>query len=589
MRFKNVNLGRSEILGIKAASPVPTVGVADFDRWRRGLGYLSMFAGVAAIFTSQTSEAAAKETERAIPPRIAKQASELVSQLKKGACSKPELLRRQSEYRLPGQKNEFNMLEILAGGDNCPGTTIPNGTYTTASPFSDSGSTTGANNTVSGAQISPGVGCIEGYGAYYSSALAPDHIYTFTLSARGANPQITVDGAGNYDVSTYILSNNGTACPAGTGTVATNCLVGSDVNFDGSPEIIDATKMNSLPLNVPLYLFVDSFYAGSTPGTVNNGAYTVSIQDVTVGGVTPPSNDAPVDINGDGKTDFVTVRNTGGGTNGQITWYKSFQDGQPTTTTDWGIASDQFIPADFDGDGRDDYAVFRPGTVGRFYIVQSTTSTMRIEDFGTTGDDATVVGDYNGDGEDDIAVFRVGPNPGDPATWYYRPRSQPVFTQVAWGQNGDTPAPGDYDGDGKYDFVVQRADSNGVNGRFWVRTATGAQSSQFFGLKDDSVVPGDYDDDGKTDFAVARNDGGSIRWTFEPSGTAGVTEVTDVWGDATTDYIVQGDYDGDGRTDYAVWRPGNPGTFYIMTVSRSISSRIWGVTGDFPVANYNQH
>lgn len=589
MRFTNVNLGRSDILGRKTLSPSTNVGMADVAKWRRNLGYLSIFAGVTAIISSQSGTAIAKDADlprtQSVPPHVAALAKKIGS-----ACSKPELLRRQSEYRLPSQKGEFNMLAVLTGGDNCPGTAIPNGTYTAAAPFADSGTTAGANNTVGTARVDATNPCIEGYAAFYSSALAPDHIYTFTLSARGANPRITVDGAGTYDVSTYILSNNGTACPAGTGNVAQNCLVGTDVNFDGNPEIIDSVKMNSLPLGVPLYLFVDSFYAAATPSTTNNGAYTVSMQDVTVGsGPTPPSNDAPVDINGDGKTDFVTVRNTGGGTGGQITWYKSFQDGQPTTTTDWGIASDQFIPADFDGDGRDDYAVFRPGTVGRFYIVQSTTSTMRIEDFGTTGDDATVVGDYNGDNEDDIAVFRVGPNPGDPATWYYRPRSQPVFTQVAWGQNGDTPAPGDYDGDGKYDFVVQRADSNGVNGRFWVRTATGAQSSQFFGLKTDAVVPGDYDDDGKTDFAVVRDDGGSIRWTFEPSGTAGVTEVTDVWGNSATDFVVQGDYDGDGRTDYAVWRPGSPGTFYIMTVSRSISSRVWGLTGDYPVANYNQH
>src|SRR6516164_971169 len=30
---------------------------------------------------------------------------------------------------------------------------------------------------------------------------------------------------------------------------------------------------------------------------------------------------APVDFNGDGKTDFVVVRNTGGGANGQLTWF----------------------------------------------------------------------------------------------------------------------------------------------------------------------------------------------------------------------------------------------------------------------------
>ena len=305
----------------------------------------------------------------------------------------------------------------------------------------------------------------------------------------------------------------------------------------------------------------------------------------------PPANDAPVDINGDGKSDFVVIRNTGGGTGGQATWLKSFQDGFPTSPTDWGIASDQFIPGDFDGDGKDDFAVFRPGTTGRFYIVQSTNATMRVEDFGTTGDDASVVGDYNGDNEDDIAVYRAGATPGAQSFWYYRPRANPLFTTVEWGQNGDFPAPGDYDGDGKYDFVIQRADSNGVNGRFFKRMSTGAQSSELFGLKFDTVVPGDYDDDGKTDIAVVRDDAGFLRWDFEPSGTAGTTVVSDVWGVSATDIITQGDYDGDGKTDYSVWRPGSPaGTFYQMTVgTRFITTRPWGATGDYPVANYNEH
>ena len=161
---------------------------------------------------------------------------------------------------------------------------------------------------------------------------------------------------------------------------------------------------------------------------------------------------------------------------------------------------------------------------------------------------------------------------------------------VPWGQGGDSPAPGDYDGDLKYDFVVQRPDSNGVNGRFWVREADGLQYSQWFGLAADSVVPGDYDDDGKTDFAVARDDNGVIRWDFEPSGTAGITTVTDTWGVTATDVIAQADHDGDGRTEYVVWRPGNPGVFYIMTpVSRRMWQQNWGLTGDLPTGNYNEH
>jgi hypothetical protein len=206
-------------------------------------------------------------------------------------------------------------------------------------------------------------------------------------------------------------------------------------------------------------------------------------------------------------------------------------DGSPTTPTNWGVSTDFFVPADYDGDGKDDFAVWRPGPNAVFYIVRSATATMYTEQFGQTGDDPTVVGDYTGDNRDDIAVYRDGTNPGDQSTWFYRSIGSPPGVQsIPWGQSGDTPAPGDYDGDSKYDFVIQRPDSNGVNGRFWVREADGLQYSQWFGLANDSVVPGDYDDDGKTDFAVARNDNGTIRWDFEPSGTAGVTVVTDTWG-----------------------------------------------------------
>src|SRR5689334_24508741 len=43
--------------------------------------------------------------------------------------------------------------------------------------------------------------------------------------------------------------------------------------------------------------------------------------DLAIPGAVNLLGNAPVDFNGDGKTDFVVVRNTGGGTNGQLTWY----------------------------------------------------------------------------------------------------------------------------------------------------------------------------------------------------------------------------------------------------------------------------
>lgn len=292
-----------------------------------------------------------------------------------------------------------------------------------------------------------------------------------------------------------------------------------------------------------------------------------------------PVRDAPMDINGDGKTDYVVVR-PAGGTGSQLTWLNSFNPTGPDASREWGISGDQIIAADYDGDGKDDETVYRPSNA-TFYIIQSSSLTMRVEQFGQTGDNPRVVGDYDGDGRDDLAVYRSGTQ----STWFYKTSSTALFSSVEWGQTGDFPAPGDYDGDGKADFVVQRAD--GGTGRFWKRLSSGSFSSEPFGLSSDGVVPGDYDGDGKTDVAVFRTSNGLLVWDFEPSGTAGTTVVSDTWG-AAGDLTVQGDYDGDGKTDYAVWRSGSPGTFFVMTVgTRNIWSKPWGQTGDLPAARYN--
>ena len=321
---------------------------------------------------------------------------------------------------------------------------------------------------------------------------------------------------------------------------------------------------------------------------------SVSATSLTLTGGTPVALQHVVDYDGDGKTDWSVVRNTGGGANGQVTWFNQFNGSAGGSTVAFGLASDFFVPSDYDGDSKTDISVWRPGTAGTaaWYTLLSGTNTLRSENFGQTGDDPTVVGDYNGDGKADIAVYRAGASAGLQSTWYYRTVvNGPTFV-VNWGTFGDFPAPGDYDGDRKNDFVIQRNDGGG-HARFWTLFATGTTKTEQFGTPTDVIVPGDYDGDGKTDIATTRASAGQILWLYDPSSTPADDFTGTTFGNSATDSPVQGDYDADGKTDFAVWRPNADPTMTYFYVNRSNGSGLlvfeWGQTGDYAVANYNVH
>lgn len=291
-----------------------------------------------------------------------------------------------------------------------------------------------------------------------------------------------------------------------------------------------------------------------------------------------------MDHDGDGKTDYSVVRSASPTT--QSTWHAwlSTTNGESNAQfgTGAGLANgDKLAPADYDGDGRTDIAVFRPSE-GAFYILHSGTGTIRAESFGQNGDDPTVVGDYDGNGTDDLAVYRPGAT-GQQSNYYYRLAANgPVFT-VPWGLGGDVPLVGDFDGDFKTDFHVARNES-GSYVHYELNSTTGFKAYPW-GLATDKIAVGDFDRDNRTDVCAIRTSGAALAWFVLKSSTGGLLSQT--WGTAATDIAVPGDYDGDGRTDFAVWRNGSaPAQYYVKGSLSAASVFSWGNTSDYPLANF---
>ena len=193
------------------------------------------------------------------------------------------------------------------------------------------------------------------------------------------------------------------------------------------------------------------------------------------------TGDVPVsgDWDGDGRSDLAVYRDGAlSGGQGYFFYRPSSASGVDFRAIAWGTNGDKPLVGDFDGDGRQDAAVFRPSN-GVWYILQSSNNQVVAQSLGIATD-IPAAADYNGDGRTEIAVFR--PSNG---TWYTSPNPQTNYGAVQFGQAGDLPVAADYDGDGRADIAVYRP-SNGT--WYLLRTTAGFTGVQF-GNNEDQPIP----------------------------------------------------------------------------------------------------
>lgn len=270
----------------------------------------------------------------------------------------------------------------------------------------------------------------------------------------------------------------------------------------------------------------------------------------------------PADFDGDGESDFAVWRPSSG------VWHvtRSIDQSYSSNQFGGGQFGDVVVPGNYDGDKRTDQAVFRAGV---WYIQNSSNGAVQITQFGLPGD-KPVQGDYDGDGRTDIAVWRESNN-----VWYVLRTSDGGFSSYQFGSAGDRAMTGDYDGDGKFDYAIWRPST-----RTWyiLQSTNGEALITRFGTNGDTPLVGDFDGDKRADISVYRSSTGTWYYLNSSDGSFGYR----TWGVAD-DKPVPGDYDRDGKTDVAVFRESDGNWYVLFSGTGSYTIRHFGMAGDIPI------
>ncbi|KAL8773359.1 MAG: hypothetical protein Q9209_001753 [Squamulea sp. 1 TL-2023] len=415
-------------------------------------------------------------------------------------------------------------------------------------------------------------------GREIASGVAPRELIRFADIDQDGKDDYVVIGKDTGSVTVYL--NRGpkagapgnwvwdgphNVAPGAPGAKAANVLF-ADINGDGRPDYLVKNSNGGL----------DAYLNIGKPKTIDG------IQWKPAGHIAQGfgSDDISMaDINGDGRADYLQW---GSDNKGSLTGYLNYRtekEGQPGWASTGGIdsvaggtgrSSEWTRLADFNGDGKADYAVVGDSGELDVYINKGKADTSVIGD-------SVRLADLNGDGLDDYTV--LGPNAAvrlyvngaeksDHMSWVWIPIND--FKDIATGAGAqrDMIHFADMDGDGKQDFNIVDPKSGSIvlyknegeqPGGKWGWTPVLGGKPIATGLEPGKLVRlADLDGDGKADYILLgaeRGDailylnkgekGGGWTWIPYNDGKPIATGIGFI-----ADHVQFKDIDGDGKADY---------------------------------------
>jgi len=297
------------------------------------------------------------------------------------------------------------------------------------------------------------------------------------------------------------------------------------------------------------------------------------------------------DFNGDGKDDlatftrsdtadvYVALSSGQGFRSAAVKWHEAFCYGDEIP-----------LVGDFNGDRKDDIAAFTRGDTGDVYVALSTgkgfrTAKMKWHDAFCYGDEIPLVGNFNGDRKDDIAVFTRG-NTGDVYVALSTGkgfRSSAVKWHDTFCYGSEVPLVGDFNGDRKDDIVTF---PRGHTGDVYVALSTGREFSgsgwkwhDTFCYGDEIPLAGDFNGDGRDDIATFTR-GSSADVYVALSTGRGFSGSGWKWHDefcSGSDLPALGDFNADGKVDLARFTRGGTGDVFVaLGTTKYMLHENWG-------------